>query len=334
MIKIGDFADLFDVSIKTIRFYESKGLLKPAYVDIYSGYRYYDEQNIIEMSKIVALKNLGLNLNEIRNLDEGIIQEKLKIYKNKLKEISKDIHILQTLSKENGGVNNLKTFVNDEQAIGKWVLEGVYESRKDYPSNKSNFEVGIKELYLMPKGKEYWVISWTKGIIYIKNRENKYEIEDDILFLQLSDPLDFDGFKLVVYKKVNNNIYTIKDIEKKDNVNVEYVKDEELIGFWKSVDFINKKDLFNGEKASTQEFPLKQIVISPNDKVIVDYGEMLHTTKYTKHFLINLCLENTLCAYEYKVIDDNTYLIVEWKSGDYVYGNMINGYYVLKKIKI
>ena len=46
MIKIGDFAKLFNVSINTVRFYEEKGLLTPAYIDIYNGYRYFDENNI------------------------------------------------------------------------------------------------------------------------------------------------------------------------------------------------------------------------------------------------------------------------------------------------
>ena len=40
MLKIGDFANLFSVTIKTVRFYEEKELLKPCYVDKYSGYSY------------------------------------------------------------------------------------------------------------------------------------------------------------------------------------------------------------------------------------------------------------------------------------------------------
>ena len=55
MIKIGDFAKIFDVSIKTIRFYEEKGLIVPSFIDVYSGYRYYDDHNIKEMSKILYL---------------------------------------------------------------------------------------------------------------------------------------------------------------------------------------------------------------------------------------------------------------------------------------
>ena len=65
MLKIGEFAKLFDVSIKTIRFYEEKNLLKPTYIDEFSGYRYYDENNIEVMKNILYLKDLGFSLEEI-----------------------------------------------------------------------------------------------------------------------------------------------------------------------------------------------------------------------------------------------------------------------------
>ena len=46
LIRIGDFARILKISIKTIRYYESVGLIVPAYVDIYSGYRYFNEENV------------------------------------------------------------------------------------------------------------------------------------------------------------------------------------------------------------------------------------------------------------------------------------------------
>ena len=62
MIKIGEFANIFDVSIKTLRLYDEKGLLSPDYIDIYTGYRYYDDESIKTMTKILILKDLGLYL--------------------------------------------------------------------------------------------------------------------------------------------------------------------------------------------------------------------------------------------------------------------------------
>jgi DNA-binding transcriptional MerR regulator len=43
MLKIGDFSRLSQVSVKTLRYYDEVGLLKPAQVDQLSGYRYVTE---------------------------------------------------------------------------------------------------------------------------------------------------------------------------------------------------------------------------------------------------------------------------------------------------
>lgn len=42
MIRIGDFSKLSRVSIKTLRYYDEMGLLKPIGVDRFTGYRYYE----------------------------------------------------------------------------------------------------------------------------------------------------------------------------------------------------------------------------------------------------------------------------------------------------
>ena len=43
-LRIGNFSNVVGISVKTIRFYEEKGLIKPAYIDKYTGYTYYDEK--------------------------------------------------------------------------------------------------------------------------------------------------------------------------------------------------------------------------------------------------------------------------------------------------
>ncbi|WP_248277592.1 MerR family DNA-binding transcriptional regulator [Brasilonema sp. UFV-L1] len=41
MLKIGDFSKLSHVTVKALRLYDQLGLLKPSYVDHFTGYRYY-----------------------------------------------------------------------------------------------------------------------------------------------------------------------------------------------------------------------------------------------------------------------------------------------------
>src|SRR5918996_644454 len=71
MIRIGDFSKLSRVSIKTLRFYDEMGLLKPIEGDRFTGYRYYEFDQLPRLYRILALKDLGFSLEEIGRLLEG-----------------------------------------------------------------------------------------------------------------------------------------------------------------------------------------------------------------------------------------------------------------------
>ncbi len=65
MFKIGAFSQLTGVTVKALRYYDHMGLLKPAEVDRFTGYRYYTVVQIDRLNRILALKDLGLSLDEI-----------------------------------------------------------------------------------------------------------------------------------------------------------------------------------------------------------------------------------------------------------------------------
>ena len=335
MIKIGDFAKIFDVSTKTIRHYEKVGLLVPAQVDIYSGYRYFDEENVKRMNEILALKNLGFSLEEIKYFSDEKIKSKIKDYKNEILDINKKILSLQELSFNERKVLDM-AFVNDKAVVGKWKLLGVSSDMNNV--KKGNYmedDYDIKELYFLPNGRKYWVISWTKGIVTIGKTQNKYEIIDDKMYITIKDSFDQNDSKVVVYEKVDNREYTEDEIAIKDDINLPFVPDNRLNGFWKSVDFIFNENSFNPNKIYwTKGFFLEQIVVSPDNDVMISYENgNAKKTSYTKGYIYNVCADDTLCKYNYQVIDGKEYIVVEWKSGDYVFGGLVKGYYVLEKIK-
>jgi len=68
MIKIGDFSKLAHVSIKTLHHYGDLGLLKPAHIDRYTGYRYYNLEQLGQLNRILALKDLGFSLEQVAQL--------------------------------------------------------------------------------------------------------------------------------------------------------------------------------------------------------------------------------------------------------------------------
>ncbi len=63
----GQFAEMAKVTIRTIRYYDKRGLLKPTYVNE-AGYRFYTDQDFAKLQKILVLKNLGFSLDEITNM--------------------------------------------------------------------------------------------------------------------------------------------------------------------------------------------------------------------------------------------------------------------------
>ena len=335
MIKIGDFAKIFNVSIKTIRFYEEKGILIPAFIDIYTGYRYYDEKNIDEMSKILALKNLGLELKEIKNIDMAKINQKIKEYKNEILKLEQNIDILNSLSiNEKGEIKNMKSFINDENVIGKWELVGIANTKEEFLNGNllDDKDYSLKNLYFMKDGQDYWVISWTKDILYINGRENPYIIDGNMMYVTIKGIFDPNESKIAVYKRVDNKEYTIDDIKIKDNTNIPFVEDNSLVGFWKVVDFVNNIESFDKDKKQSKYLAIESISASPSGKLDAHYnGGRTINTRYSKNYIVDLILKDTLSKYEYRVINDKTYLFIEWKSGDYVFGGIINGYYVLEK---
>ena len=99
MYKIGQFSILSKTTIKTLRYYEKEQLLLPHYIDE-KGYRYYETTELLKLSKIISLRQIGLSIKEIREVLNGEdlnkllkirkenIEQELKNYKYQLSKIN------------------------------------------------------------------------------------------------------------------------------------------------------------------------------------------------------------------------------------------------------
>lgn len=65
LYKIGMFAAMNRVTVKTLRFYEEQGLLRPALIHPETGYRYYTLSQMAVLHQITALKMAGFTLEDI-----------------------------------------------------------------------------------------------------------------------------------------------------------------------------------------------------------------------------------------------------------------------------
>ena len=75
MIKIGDFALLADVSVRSLRHYDKLNLIKPAYINQDNGHRYYTLDQLTRLNRLIALKNLGIPLKQLEALLNADVSE-------------------------------------------------------------------------------------------------------------------------------------------------------------------------------------------------------------------------------------------------------------------
>src|SRR5271168_2065380 len=79
MFKIGDFSKIARVSGRLLRYYDSIGLLSPGRIDPVTGYRYYAADQLGRLNRILALKELGLSLDQVaRFLADDISSDEIR----------------------------------------------------------------------------------------------------------------------------------------------------------------------------------------------------------------------------------------------------------------
>ena len=113
--RIGKFAELSGVSAKTLRFYDEIGLLRPVGVDPRTHYRFYVPQQLKELAFVVALKNIGMPLADIRSLSKksgsstaGSKEERRAILNDLKKTIEHSVQMAaQSLSWINAALDEL-----------------------------------------------------------------------------------------------------------------------------------------------------------------------------------------------------------------------------------
>lgn len=108
LIRIGQLAELSGVSVRSLRYYEELGLIKPA-AHSQGGFRLYSEDELKKVDVINYLKELGLTLSEIQEIfnarkvnksDREILNLIIKMLYEKLKLTEAKIEVLERIKRE------------------------------------------------------------------------------------------------------------------------------------------------------------------------------------------------------------------------------------------
>lgn len=65
LFTIGEVSRLFNLNVKTLRYYDDINLFKPIFIDTNNNYRYYSTEQFEQLNTIMYLRALGMSLNTI-----------------------------------------------------------------------------------------------------------------------------------------------------------------------------------------------------------------------------------------------------------------------------
>lgn len=122
LYRIGMFASMNHVTVKALRYYDEQGLLKPVCVDMATGYRYYTAGQLPVIHQILALRNMGFSLDEIREIQNGGSEaELLKAKKRQL---------LAEIAEKTAKLAQVECYLSSENINAK-ICESVTELKPD-----------------------------------------------------------------------------------------------------------------------------------------------------------------------------------------------------------
>ncbi len=229
-------------------------------------------------------------------------------------------------------------FEKDDEVLGKWKLLDIVPSEEQflYGHEKCKHSGWLEELYFLENGEKYWNLGgWTKGFLFTGGKykfNNRYTVKEQdghtLLFLEMKDYLDGSEQMLSVpeiwiYEKVDSKIYRATDIRRRDIVDYPFVLDEQVVGKWVVRDFYgydydskfdpaiqnwDKNDLF-----------VKSITFNSDGSAERSQTNGVVKMEWTKGYTLEKQSE-LASAYEIRAVDGVEHLVVDWKSGDYVYG--------------
>ena len=94
-LKIGEFSKIMQVTIKTLRHYEQRGLLMPEEVDKWTGYRYYSISQMQRLNAIRDLQRQGFTLEEVKELlEDGVQTPSIEMLTRKIEDTERQLQLL------------------------------------------------------------------------------------------------------------------------------------------------------------------------------------------------------------------------------------------------
>ena len=174
---ISEFAKLRGININSLRYYEKLGLLKPAYIDENTGYRYYSAEQLPLLNKIILCIQLGIPLKEMLSCmdEDGNLQSKKLLLmgkeaaKKRMEELQNNLKYIES---------SLNSMEENKEFAGR---EGIYY--RDIRERKfvaTEFCDGIEDVKeFVSKVSSIYKMAQKEGLFPILPAGQIVEIEED-----------------------------------------------------------------------------------------------------------------------------------------------------------
>ncbi len=207
---IGEFAKLRNININSLRYYEKLGLLKPAYIDEKTNYRYYSPEQVAVLNKIILCINLGIPLKEMveymdkeGNLESQKLLERGKVVvQQRMEEMQNNFNFIESSLKN---IEDSKKFENR-----KGIYHRDFEERKVIVSNYCNLEITNIRNEEITNVKN--MLSKVSQIYKIAQENDLFPILPAGMIVELEKTKEIKGrffLEIMNYKKEHPNIVTL-----------------------------------------------------------------------------------------------------------------------------
>lgn len=144
----GEFARKANVTLRTIRYYDKQGILKPSKVGE-NSYRYYTDGDFAKLQKILSLKYLGFSLEEIMTItindqDKDFIRQSLKLQIGLVRKKIEHLNLIEQSLKDTAEKMEYNHEVDWEEIIRLLHVTNREHVLVDQYKNASNLEVRIQ----------------------------------------------------------------------------------------------------------------------------------------------------------------------------------------------
>lgn len=278
-MRIGEFAKICHTKISVLRHYDKQGLLVPAYVDRFTGYRYYTKEQIAVFTHITALKKAGFSLAEIRRI---------------ISERNNTNGIIQLLEKKK---NELQTTIFNLEEARKMLIQ---ESSIIHTDFLHTFD-GIKAKSSKVDGNDFLKACETLEEYILS--QNYQRISN---YMSYGSPQDNEVEAVCDVVKLRHEFLPLHE-----NIDLPFVNDESIVGRWQTVGEYAVKEDFYADKFCDNQFygeAIKEIYFLPKGERYWCYG-------WTKGKLL---FEDGDCSsvndYETEIYAGQRYMFIYHKS--------------------